>query len=200
MATGAIGQGIEILQQVGFFQYVLPFLLTFAIVYGVLEKINLLGKTDDQGNREGDAGKKVHAIVALSIAFFVTVFTPAGTSLATFFTNYFGGLSVALVGVLGALVLYGLVFGKSPSDGDNFPSKAVTWLVLLIAVAIFLGWGGLGFLFPGAGIEWLELPGWTSAELVAIAIIVAVVIFLAWVLDIGFPSSSGSSQSQQQSN
>ena len=69
MATTVLGEAIDLLQDFGFFDVVLPFLLVFTIVFGILEKTKIFGTEKFKGN---DIPKKnLNAMVAFSIAFFV---------------------------------------------------------------------------------------------------------------------------------
>lgn len=177
--ASAISQWIGTLQEIGVFQYVLPFVLTFAIIYGILNKLSLLGNSKQ--------GARLHTVVSAVISLFVTVYTPAGQSLSSIFTTYFGALSVVLVAIFGALILVGLVFGDDwdsfiKDDSDNV--KTGVFVVLaLIALAVFLGWGGLGYIFPGASIG-MSVPSLSTTNMLGIVVVVATILFLVWALDL----------------
>ncbi len=178
---------ISTAQDIGVFQYVLPFLLTFVIIYGILERIELLGDS-------GDKGSKLHAVAAFSIATFITAFTPAGTTLGALFTNYFGALAVALVGVLGAMILIGLLFpGRSEDDGpvELFESK---WRAVVViggaALLFFYLSGGIG------SVPWVEnldagLGAYSMQHLIGILVVVGTVVLLGWTM--GFIGDSDGS-------
>ena len=68
-------EAIEPLRKIGFFDYYLPFILMFAIFYGLLKKSKIFG--------EDKSAEKINLIISLSASFYVTIFTPVGTSLAT---------------------------------------------------------------------------------------------------------------------
>jgi len=71
------------LTQLGFFEFLLPWLFTFAIVYGLLMKANLFDKVN----------AKVSGVLALVIAFFITPF--AGPWLTNFFAVTGLGITAA---------------------------------------------------------------------------------------------------------
>lgn len=187
VASSVFGEWLTTLQGLGVFQYVLPFVLSFVIIYGILNKISLLGS---EGN-----GDKLHTVVAAVISLFIIVYTPAGASLGTLFTNYFGALAVVLVGVFGALILLGLVFGDDwkkmfKKDGGDSVRPGVFILVGLIVLSIFFGWGGLSYLFPGLNLN-TGIPQIGTANMIGILVVVGTILFLMWALDLRGGDSSG---------
>src|SRR3989338_9996603 len=103
-----------------FYGFILPFLFSFAIVYGLLLKTPLFGKNE-----------RIAPILALVVAFFVTAV--GGPTLAAFFTNLFGGASMFLGGILVVILLVTLVSGKSQTM-----NLAVIVITVLIGAFLFL--------------------------------------------------------------
>ncbi len=64
MANTWLDQAIVTIYNTGFFDYALPFMVTFAILYGILEKTNFLGKEN----------KKVNPILSLIISLMILPF------------------------------------------------------------------------------------------------------------------------------
>ncbi len=83
-------------QQVGFFDVVLPLLLVFAVVYAILEKINVLGEN-----------KAINIIISLILAFFAV----SNLYISNFFMYLFSYTGVAIAVLLAAIVLLGLFAG-----------------------------------------------------------------------------------------
>jgi len=98
----------------GVFDYALPFLLVFALIYGILTKTSLLGDN-----------LAVNAILAAALGL-MSLFTPFPEFLRTFAPS----LSIALSFMLGAILLLGLFWDK----GDK--SKTYWLIYLMIAVGI----------------------------------------------------------------
>ncbi len=167
MTQTTFQQWIVAAEQFGVFRYVLPFLLTFVVVYGILERSSPFGQ--GQG--------RIHSVLATIIALFVTAFTPAAPTIANFFSNFFGALAVVLVGILGALIVAGLLFGEKVQDTRWTNSLMV--LGGLAVLAIFLGWGGLGIILPS---DLALFPSLTGTELFGIALVVGTIVFLYWAL------------------
>jgi len=65
----ALGSAIEFLQDFGFFDVILPFLLVFTIVFGILEKTKIFG-VEKVGDKEYPK-KSVNSMIAFTIGFFV---------------------------------------------------------------------------------------------------------------------------------
>ncbi len=105
-----------------FYGFILPFIFTFAIVYGLLIKAAIFGKNE-----------RVAPMLSLVIAFFVTAV--GGPTLAAFFTNLFGGASMFLGGILVVVLLVTLVSGGTITKATNL---AVIVITVLIGAFLFL--------------------------------------------------------------
>ncbi len=136
-----------------FYGFLLPWIFTFAVVYGLIKRANTFGNET----------AKVSVAVAFVAAFFVTA--AGGPALAGYFITLFGGASVFIAGILvvilflamvdkhsalnstyvvGALVVIGVFLFLSSSGtvlGINIDSQMATlifWGIILIAVAWFM--------------------------------------------------------------
>ena len=83
------------LDQLGFFGFLLPWVLTFAIFYGLLLKSKALGEDH-----------KIIGVVSVVAAFFVVGF--GGVALGTFLKNLFGTTAMVLAGILITLMFVGM--------------------------------------------------------------------------------------------
>lgn len=115
MKTGALGELFTRWEQIGFFSYLLPFLLIFALVFGILTKVKLFKEN-----------KAINAIIALVVALMAIQmeFVP------TFFSQIFPRVGVALAIILGLFILVGLFI-----DPEH---PAMNWILLGIGVIIFI--------------------------------------------------------------
>lgn len=68
MADTVLGGAVEFLQDFGFFDVVLPFLLVFTLVFGILEKTKIFGT--EKVNDIDYPKKNINAMIAFVIAFF----------------------------------------------------------------------------------------------------------------------------------
>jgi len=189
MALEGLGQTAEAL---GFFDYYLPFILTFAIFYGLLDRIKIFGS--------GNTAKKINLVVSAAIAFFVMAYTPFGITLKEFFSGFFAGASVILTaGISIALVSAVLLYagGEQLKTGG----KTKIWIsIAIISAALiitnFITSGGLA-IFPkftptlGTGFG-APSPGasLTTSDIIIILIIVVTLGIMWWTV-------SGGQQSQQ---
>ena len=90
---GTIGNFLYNLETLGFFSYVLPFLMIFAIVFAILEKIGFLGKN-----------KGINFVLALAVALMALQFQ----FVSYFFAEIFPRLGVLLSILLVAIILLSL--------------------------------------------------------------------------------------------
>lgn len=164
------------LQALGFFKFLLPFILTAAIIYGGLRRSQIFG--------EPERNVAVNAIVSFVISLFVwaapiILGVDIETKLAAFFVQ---GFSVSLI-VLVALVLAGMFFPPNLAKELSEKIKGPTFwggviVVSLIAGGVILVSSGLGsILFPkGIGIKL------SSDIFISIAALIALVATIAFIV------------------
>jgi hypothetical protein len=113
------------LNAMGFFGFLLPFIFTFAVVFGLLYK----SKWVDNG--------RINGVIALVFAFFVIGF--GGPMLANFFVNLFGIAAL----VIAALLVIVLFIAMSGGDPSKVLANKGTYAVLA-GVGIIIFWTALG--------------------------------------------------------
>lgn len=157
-----------------FTNFLLPWIFTFAIVYGLLFKAGIFGTVN----------KQVSVALAFVIAFFVTV--TGGAQLGAFFINLFGGAATFVAGILviilflslvgyttqegyknefiiGGLVILGVILflvSQGPISGfrlDQNTASLIFWAVLILAVIFYVSKGGETT--PAAGAAQPRQPG-----------------------------------------
>jgi peptidoglycan/LPS O-acetylase OafA/YrhL len=149
------------MEQIGFTQVVLPFIIVFIIVFGTLQKTKVLG-VDSTGRPRAN----YNAMVALVLAFFVLVMAKTMTAIH-WFTRYavvlvvafvFIGMLFALVGMQQrykgvmmfiALILVSFVFLQALAyAGIIDPGFVTTFAIPLLVAAFILGLGYFAFRRP----------------------------------------------------
>ncbi len=117
-----------ILQHWIFTRFAYPFLLIFFLIFAILEKTKLLGEN-----------KQINALVAFVIGFiFISVAYP--TEVASDLILF---LTVAIVVMFVALLLWGFIMGKEGLDVFGKASKGLKWvmgIVIVVAVGIATIW------------------------------------------------------------
>jgi hypothetical protein len=124
---GTIGDMLRVWEQAGFFSYLLPFLLIFALVYGILARMDLF-----KGN------KGVNGIIALVVGLMSLQFS----FVPQFFSEIFPRLGVGLAIILIVLILTGF-FLDPESKGMMYTLLgvgAVIVVVILMQTAGAVGW------------------------------------------------------------
>lgn len=90
---GGFGDALNTLEQTGFFTYILPFLLIFALIFGILSRIGLFKEN-----------KAIIAIIAIAVSLMSLQFG----FVSDFFSQIFPRVGVALSIILAILILVGL--------------------------------------------------------------------------------------------
>ena len=105
---------IEQWQEFGVFTVMLPLILVFAVVFAILEKINIL-------NNRG-----VHLVIALAVGFF----TVANPYVSSFFLPIFSNLGLGVAIVLVLVILIGIAVKPD--------SSAYKWIFGIVGGVVFL--------------------------------------------------------------
>ena len=163
---------LSIAKDIGFFQFYLPFVLTFAIFYGLLEKVKIFG----------DKSRNINLIIALVAALYVIGFTPVGITFAQFLSNFFGQVGIILVSLIAlGMIFFVLVPLSGKEVKDLFNPKYLIPIAALLAIGAYLSSGGLS-LFPG-----ISLPsggfglGLSDQDIVILIIIVLTILVIWWL-------------------
>lgn len=129
-AGGNIGNLLYNLEQLGFFAYALPFLIIFAIVFGIISKTNLFGDN-----------KAIGAIIAISVGLMALQFGLVSSFFSELFPRFGIGLSVLLV----IMILLGL-FKKD--DDEKWQNYVMLFIGAIIVIAVLVqSAGGTGSYF-----------------------------------------------------
>jgi hypothetical protein len=160
-------------QQAGVFHFYLPFVLVFAIFYGLLTKSKVFG--DDK------LSKRLNAIISLIAALYVIGFTPIGTQLISF-ADYLAVLFTdAAVVIVTLLVFLMILFMLIPTKTQNLGGwwNILIIIAALIALALFFnaGGGAIFGIFSGIG-GGLGISGQDIAIIVLVLITVFVIYWL----------------------
>ncbi len=172
---------IGLLQAFGFFRVVLPFLLVFALFYGVLLKTAVLGEPDKPWV------KSVTAIISLAAAFFVIGYTPVVNALVVFIPQAAFLLVIALV------VLMVFAFFGFKTESVLGETKPWTWALVIPVVLIVIAMigaavgkdipvlSGLTQFLIGQGAPF-ELTPDTQALLLGLGLIIGLPLVIVWLV------------------
>lgn len=165
------------LQRIGFFKFVLPFILSAAIFYGLLRKSQLFGPAEKNA--------AVNAVVALSASFFVWAWPilmgiDITNQLSAFFMQGMGTALVVMVGLLLAGMFLPPDLPKTISERlKSGWSIGVMVVGGIILVAILLISSGLYQVFAPKGFIF-RLGGETLATIGTIVLLLGAVAIIVW--------------------
>lgn len=171
---------VKFLEDFGFFDIILPFLLVFTLVFAILEKTQILGAV------EGKAKKNLDAMVAFSIALFVVV---ASNIVATI-KMAMPMVSLVLIVIISFMMLAGSFVGSEEYKITGNLKIFLTALVFIGIVLIFLG-----VIKTKEGVSWLRygwdyvLENWATGPLVSSLIFLAVILAVVYYI-IGWKGES----------
>jgi hypothetical protein len=117
------------INQMGFYGFLLPWLFTFAVVYGLLMKLDIFG----------DVNKQVSVLLGIILAFFVSA--AGGPQMATFFISLGASTSMLLAGILVILLFVGMFISLSGKEKGKFEMPGLNYILgflVLLGVLLFL--------------------------------------------------------------
>ena len=174
--TSVLGGVIQFMGRIGVYDVVLPFLLTFTVVYAIFEKTAVLGK-ETLGDKEVTR-KNLNAMTAFTIAFMVV----ASSKIVEVITAVSSKVVVLLFLVVFFLMLIGTFYGKS----EEVILAKDSWWRTVFTVIMFVGIALIFFDSITIGnqsiLQWL----WSFLSAFWTSTAVASVIFIAFL--IGFIS------------
>jgi hypothetical protein len=167
---GAIGNLLARWEQAGVFSYVLPFLLIFALVFGILSSMNLFGQNS----------KGINAVVALAVGLMALQFNFVGNFFSEIFPRLGMGISIILV----VMILIGFFAVKG--DGKMAPVFYKIMMVISIIIAVIIvaqSYGAFGW-YTGYNINYWIMDNWST--------VIGILIFVgALIAIISFGSGKG---------
>lgn len=149
MAVAGFNTLLESMAAMDFFTGVLPFVLTYVVLYAALDQVPVIKEKDN-----------FPPLIAIIGAFFVARFIVVNPVYQSFFVDYFGQLVIGLMGFIGLLILLAFT-GYNLGDKGGLKTPLVVMLMVVIVGAAFTTSGGLGFMPPslaemgvGQAIRW----------------------------------------------
>ena len=172
--VSALANAFGLLDRMGVFDVVLPFVLTFAIVYAILDRSRVLGVVKIKGKAYPKS--QLNATVAFVLGFLVIA-------------------SASVVGVLRRLAEWGAVLTLFVAIGITFFSffgaklekpKGNLWAIVLIALLLALGAAyALGF-WDRISLGFVE--SWILPALLFLAVTVAIISWIVREDEVGAPA------------
>ncbi len=159
---GDIGNILAQWQAAGVFSYALPFLLIFALTFGLLTRVGLFTTKTSEGDKPN---KSINAIIALSVSLMALQFD----FVSVFFSEIFPRFGVALSIILVLLILGGLFI---PTDSKGFSWGLIAVVMVIIGIVVFQSLESFGY---SAGYWWRNNLGSLLGWAVLIGLIIAVV-------------------------
>lgn len=177
MEFQTIAELIEAGKHFGIFQFYLPFLLTFVLVFGLLRKAKVFGPY-----------RHIDVAIALIAATYIMIYSPIGLPLAQFLTNLFGHSLLAIVTLVVILLILGPLldfFGLEVPVKRRV--KTLLAIIILLAVVIFIVSGGLTLYLPALPpitIPILPLPpvGIAPAHIAIITLVIFTGLLIWWLV------------------
>ncbi len=117
-SSNTLVQAFQTLQSLGFFTVVPSVLLTLAVIYGILDRIDFPKE------------RKLKGLITVVLAFALFVFANALEFVVGYITDLYSLVFYLMIAYLGILILGGLIYGERARQGS-------AWIPTLSLLAIF---------------------------------------------------------------
>lgn len=162
---------IDLLNKIGVYDVILPFLLVFTIIFAILEKTKILGVEKIGGEAVGK--KNLNAMVAVGIAFLVV----ASTKLVAVINSALANIVLLILLGVSFLLMVGVFFKSEELDFEKFPTYLKIFMVIMFIGVIVIFLNALDWLQPI-----FDLFKDTNKELLMnILFFVITIAFIAWI-------------------
>lgn len=168
---------LQFLEDFGFFNVVLPFLLVFTLVFALLEKTRILG-----ADKDGNPKKNLDSMVAFVIALFVVI----SSQIVQVIRESLPIVVLGLIVLISFLLLVGsMMSGRNPFslEDDKYKEWRIGFMIaMLIGVLLIF----LGVIRDAAGKTWLSLvwdytgANWMTGPVVSGIILVIILVLVIW--------------------
>ncbi len=153
-----IGNMFDVWYQMGFFSYIIPFLLIFAFMFGILLKLNLFKDN-----------KVINAIISLAVGL-IAIQVPA---VSEFFSVIFPNLGIALAIILVIMIVAGL-FLKDETNRDKWINYILLGIAGIIIIVVLVNTAG--------ALNWSAAQWWLDNWSMIIAVVVIVGLVVAMIV------------------
>jgi hypothetical protein len=180
MAPSVLGNVIAFFDRLGVYDVVLPFLLVFTVVYGIMERSKVFGTQGGKEGEEGSTKKNLNAMVAFVIGFLVV----ASSKIVEAISRVSSQMVILLLLGMFFIMAVGFFYTKEEWEKHDlgWPKHAFIVLMFVSLVAIFLGAIRMdsGQTWLEYGVNWISYY-WDSAAIASIILIIGIIIFMKYI-------------------
>ena len=172
--NSSLYNSIQFLQNFGFFDVILPFLLVFTVVFGILEKTRIFG-TEKVGGKDVPR-KNINSMIAFTIAFFVI----AATQVVNVMQVALPYIMLVLVFIIAFLILFGATMsGKEEMNlWENSPKLRGVFVFGIFVAMIAIILGAFGMLQDLINLIYGGMRGTVVSSVVLLAVVLGSIWFV----------------------
>ncbi len=153
--SSLIGNVLYIFEDMGLFDYALPWLLYFVIIYGLLSRVNIFGK------EKGKNVERINRLLAITMATLIIYYAPQTRTITEFLSELFtkwGVLAVTLLLIPLTLSILGVKFGTDIVKQNNTLKYVIAGIITIVIFILF--YETLGYMFRDF---WIVIDPYTVA-------------------------------------
>jgi hypothetical protein len=167
-------ESLVFFDQIGLYDVVLPFLLVFTLVYGILEKSKIFGTEKSVTDGKLYTRKNLNAMVAFTTGFFVV----ASAQLVELINVFVSRVALILVMLVMFMILIATFYKQQDENGLDLQKWVPALLAVVIPALVLIFLDGVGWLQPA----WEYATGhWDSSFMGTLILFVIVVGFMFYV-------------------
>lgn len=168
--------------QIGLYDVVLPFLLVFTIVFGIMEKSRIFG-TESVGDKKVSR-KNLNAMVAFTTSFFVV----ASAHLVELINVFVARTALILVIIIMFMILVATFHKQQGADGLDLEKWVKPLVAVVIPALALIFLDGVGWLGP----LWEYATGHWDSQLMGTVMLFGIIIWFMYYVTKDRKSGEGS--------
>ena len=167
----------EKLGELGFYSFLLPWLVTSAVLWGLLSKSKLFGEN----------AVAINSVLSISISFFIWGFLIfSGSDIGMALSRFFTQMTLVAIGFTLMLLVGSLFFPDFQQTlEDKIPSSVMFWIIIVIGMLLLVGGGlfNLGEMFYNFLHSFTKISGGGAGVLIIAVIFLVLILMFVSVME-----------------
>ena len=164
---------ISFMRELGFFKVLIPFLLSFVLIYAILDKTKILGTED--GKPDGSPKRSLNSIVSFTVAIFVI----GSQAVVGIINQALANIVVVILLVVFFLMTVSIFLKEGQVDlAKDYKGWMKFFMVLIFIIFLLIFLAAMGWL--SVIIDWIK-DNWNKDYVATVLFLLAIAAFIFFI-------------------